>query len=93
MAAQEKNVIKDLIEQGKAKGKLTTSEITDALDELDFDVEQMEKLTDSILLRGVTAGVSAEKGGPDEAGGGRKITGKAQCSGAPAVRLKGKVGN
>ena len=48
MAAQEKNVIKDLIEQGKAKGKLTTSEITDALDELDFDVEQMEKLYETL---------------------------------------------
>ena len=48
MAAQEKNVIKELIEQGKAKGKLTTSEITDALDELDFDVEQMEKLYETL---------------------------------------------
>ena len=48
MAGQEKNVIKELIEQGKAKGKLTTSEITDALDELDFDVEQMEKLYETL---------------------------------------------
>ena len=48
MAGQDKNVIKELIEQGKAKGKLTTSEITDALDELDFDVEQMEKLYETL---------------------------------------------
>ncbi len=30
------------MEQGKATGKLTTKEITDALEELDFDVEQMD---------------------------------------------------
>ena len=40
--------IKDLIEQGKAKGKLTTKEITDALEELDFDVEQVDKLYDTL---------------------------------------------
>ncbi|MGN0660880.1 MAG: RNA polymerase sigma factor RpoD [Oscillospiraceae bacterium] len=32
------------MEQGKANGKLTTKEITDVLEELDFDVEQMNKL-------------------------------------------------
>ncbi|MDD2956161.1 MAG: RNA polymerase sigma factor RpoD [Oscillospiraceae bacterium] len=49
MAAQDKKtVIKDLIEQGKAKGKLTTKEITDALEELDFDVEQVDKLYDTL---------------------------------------------
>ena len=37
----------DLIESGKAKGKLTTKEITDALEELDFDVEQVDKLYDT----------------------------------------------
>ena len=36
MAAQDKkSVIKDLIELGKSKGKLTTKEITDALEELE----------------------------------------------------------
>ena len=45
MAAQDKkSVIKDLIELGKSKGKLTTKEITDALEELDFDVEKVAKL-------------------------------------------------
>ena len=49
MAAQDKKTaIKDLIEQGKAKGKLTTKEITDALEELDFDVEQVDKLYDTL---------------------------------------------
>lgn len=44
----KKQVIKDLIESGKAKGKLTTKEINDALEELDFDVEQVDKLYDTL---------------------------------------------
>ena len=49
MAAQEKKTaIRDLIEQGKAKGKLTTKELNDALEELDFDVDQMDKLYDTL---------------------------------------------
>ncbi|WP_040198263.1 RNA polymerase sigma factor RpoD [Candidatus Soleaferrea massiliensis] len=46
--AEKKNVIKDLIEHGKTKGKLTTKEINDALEELDFDVEQVDKLYDTL---------------------------------------------
>ena len=42
----KKFALRDLMEQGKATGKLTTKEITDALEELDFDVEQMNKLYD-----------------------------------------------
>ncbi len=49
MAAQDKkSVIKDLLEAGKAKGKLSTKEINDALEELDFDVEQVDKLYDTL---------------------------------------------
>lgn len=48
MAANEKMGIKELIEQGKAKGKLTTSEINDVLEDLDFDVEQVEKLYETL---------------------------------------------
>ncbi|MDD3192931.1 MAG: RNA polymerase sigma factor RpoD [Oscillospiraceae bacterium] len=49
MATQDKkSVIKDLIESGKAKGKLTTKEITDALEELDFDVDKVDKLYDTL---------------------------------------------
>ncbi|HOF68326.1 MAG TPA: RNA polymerase sigma factor region1.1 domain-containing protein, partial [Ruminococcus sp.] len=36
----KKNTIESLMEQGKTNGKLTTKEITDALEELDFDVDQ-----------------------------------------------------
>jgi RNA polymerase primary sigma factor len=41
-------VIKELIESGKRKGKLTTKEISDALEEMDFDVEQVDKLYDTL---------------------------------------------
>ncbi len=34
----------DLIEVGKLKGKLTTQEIMDAMEEMDFDPDQMDKL-------------------------------------------------
>ncbi len=46
--AEKKSAVIDLMEQGKARGKLTTKEITDALEELDFDVEQMDKLYESL---------------------------------------------
>ena len=41
-----RQVISGLLNQGKANGKLTTKEITDVLEELDFDVEQINKLYD-----------------------------------------------
>ena len=46
--AEKKPVLGDLIEQGKRKGKLTTKEINEALEELDFDVEQVDKLYDEL---------------------------------------------
>ena len=48
MATQDKRqVLKDLLESGKQKGRLTTKEISDALEELDYDVEQVDKLYDT----------------------------------------------
>ena len=44
----KKSAVADLMEQGKQKGKLTTKEITDALEDMDFDIEQMDKLYDSL---------------------------------------------
>lgn len=41
MTDKKNNIIDGLLEQGKATGKLTTKEITDALEKLDFDVEHM----------------------------------------------------
>lgn len=49
MAVQDKKtLLKDLIESGKTKGKLSTKEINDVLEELDFDVEQVDKLYDTL---------------------------------------------
>ncbi len=48
MATQDKKqVLKKLLESGKQKGRLTTKEISDALEELDYDVEQVDKLYDT----------------------------------------------
>jgi RNA polymerase primary sigma factor len=49
----KKTVIRDLIDQGKSKGQLTTKEILDALGELDFDPEQIEKFYDTLEAQGV----------------------------------------
>ena len=44
---QKKMTIDALMEQGKATGKLTTKEITDVLDELDFDTDQLASFISS----------------------------------------------
>ncbi len=41
-----KSALTELIEHGKQNGKLTTQEITDALETCDFDAEQIDKLYD-----------------------------------------------
>ena len=48
MATQDKKqVLKELLESGKQKGRLTTKEISDAREERDYDVEQVDKLYDT----------------------------------------------
>ena len=49
----KKTVMKELAEQGKAKGQLSTKEILDAIGEIDFDPEQLEKFYDSLETVGV----------------------------------------
>ena len=50
LAEQEvkKNPLRELIEQGRVKGRLTTKEINDVLEEMDFDVEHVDKLYDTL---------------------------------------------
>ena len=50
---EKKTVIRELIEQGKAKGQLSTNEILDAIGELDFEPEQLEKFYDTLEAQGV----------------------------------------
>jgi RNA polymerase primary sigma factor len=45
--------MRELIELGKTKGRLTETEITDVLEEIDFDPEQMEKLYDTLEINNV----------------------------------------
>lgn len=51
--AEKKNVIRELIETGKRNGKLTTKEINDAIEESGFDVEQIDKLYETIEGHGI----------------------------------------
>ncbi len=44
--SEMKSALVELIEHGKQSGKLTTQEITDALESCDFDAEQIDKLYD-----------------------------------------------
>ncbi|MFI3206389.1 MAG: RNA polymerase sigma factor RpoD [Clostridia bacterium] len=51
--AEKKNVIRELLELGKTKGQLTNKEILDALGEMDFDPEQLEKFYDALEAQGI----------------------------------------
>ncbi len=46
--ADKKNIIKELVETGKRNQRLTTKEINDALEEIGFDVEQVDKLYETL---------------------------------------------
>ncbi len=46
--SEKKIELNDLLEQGRVSGKISTSDITDALEELDYDSEQMDKLYSSL---------------------------------------------
>ncbi|TGJ76115.1 RNA polymerase sigma factor RpoD [Caproiciproducens galactitolivorans] len=52
-APDKKTAIRELIEQGKSKGQLSTKEILDAIGELDFEPEQIEKFYDTLEAQGV----------------------------------------
>lgn len=51
--SDKKNVIDSLIETGKASGKLSTQQITDALEDADFDAEQIDKFYDVCSANGI----------------------------------------
>ncbi len=55
MSAQpeKKTVLRELIEMGKSKGHLSTKEILDALGEMDFDPEHVEKFYDTLENQGI----------------------------------------
>ena len=49
----KKSVVKELLELGKQKGQLNNQDILDAIGEIDFDPEQLEKLFDNLEQQGI----------------------------------------
>lgn len=49
----KKTVINELIELGRTKGKLTTQEILDTLEDIEFDPEQMDKVYDALEAQNI----------------------------------------
>ncbi len=50
---EKKSIIRDLLEQGKAKGHLTTKEILDAFEGMELNPEQIEKFYDTLESMGI----------------------------------------
>ena len=66
---RKKNDIQELLEKGKAKGSLTNEEILEVLDEEELDVENMEKLMETIENLGIeVTGYNEESFSDIEAG-------------------------
>ncbi|NLZ36338.1 MAG: RNA polymerase sigma factor RpoD [Clostridiales bacterium] len=53
MASDKKLDIRELIERGKAKGSLTNNEIMEALENVDYDIDQIDKLYDTLENMGI----------------------------------------
>ncbi|MBR3971519.1 MAG: RNA polymerase sigma factor RpoD [Ruminococcus sp.] len=49
----KKAVVKEILELGKSKGQISNKDILDAIGEIDFDPEQLEKLYDNLENLGV----------------------------------------
>ena len=50
---EKKFDVSELVEKGKAKGSLTNSEIMEALEDVDYDLEQIEKLYETFERLGI----------------------------------------
>ena len=48
LSPDKKNVLKALVEKGKLAGKLTTQDIDQAIIEIDLDIEELDKLYDTL---------------------------------------------
>ncbi len=49
----KKTIVKELLELGKSKGSISNKDILDAIGEIDFEPEQLEKLYDSLESAGI----------------------------------------
>ncbi len=52
--SEKKFDVRELVERGKAKGSLTNAEIMEALEDVDYDIEQMERIYEMLESNGVT---------------------------------------
>lgn len=48
--------LRDMLVKGKKKGKLDSSEVSDVLDEVDLESEQMDRIYDSLEALGIEVG-------------------------------------
>ena len=46
--------VRDLIERGKAKGSISNAEVMEALEDVDYDIEQMERIYEMLESNGIT---------------------------------------
>ncbi|MBE6560099.1 MAG: RNA polymerase sigma factor RpoD [Ruminococcaceae bacterium] len=53
MDSEKKVDMQDLIERGKSKGSLTNNDILEAIDFADYDIDQLEKLYDTLESNGI----------------------------------------
>lgn len=51
--ADKKNVIRELLENGKRNGSLSSKEINDALEECNLEPDQLEKLYETLAGLGI----------------------------------------
>ncbi len=49
----KRSVVREILEKGKAKGKLTTKEIFDIIGEIDFEPEQLENMYEQLEKEGI----------------------------------------
>ncbi len=49
----KRSVVRDILEKGKMKGKLTTKEIFDIIGEIDFEPEQLENMYEQLEKEGI----------------------------------------
>ena len=52
-STEKKFEVRDLIEKGKVKGALSNAEIMEAIEEVDYDIEQIEKLYETLEGMGI----------------------------------------
>ena len=53
MNNEKKVDVRELIEKGKSKGSLSSTDIMEALEEIDYDIDQIEKIYETLETNGI----------------------------------------